>query len=123
MKIKLKINELEKSGLINCLPEDIFLETITSTSNTITIEDHVIAKAKNELTRRKESNRILNEIASLNNKGIQYEKSGMIEKALIEYQKCMKLMYESIQNGIRNDFAWHSPNRLRILYKIGRAHV
>jgi hypothetical protein len=116
-KTKTKITELEKSGLIYCLPEDIFINVISTNSKTILIDDNVLKEAQKELYHRKESERILNEIASLNNRGIHFEKEGMIGNAIIEYEKCMKVMYESIINKIRKDIAWHSPNRLRILYK------
>ena len=56
-------------------------------------------------------------IADMNNKGIQYEKSGMIERAILEYEKCMVHMYNHIGGEYLNSFAMHSPDRLRILYK------
>ena len=74
-----------------------------------------------ETQKLKEENRKWSEvnspIADMNNKGIQYEKSGMIEKAILEYEKCMNHMYKHIGGEYLDSFATHSPNRLRILYK------
>ncbi|QGY44129.1 hypothetical protein GM418_10805 [Maribellus comscasis] len=56
-------------------------------------------------------------VVKFNNKGIEYEKSGMIDKAILEYEKCMVHMYKHIGGPFMKSFARHSPNRLRILYK------
>jgi len=53
-------------------------------------------------------------IWKLNDKGILFEKSGKLEKAIVEYEKCLKYM---LDNYPQIEIAWHSPNRLRILYK------
>jgi len=58
----------------------------------------------------REWEKIHNPIWKFNNKGISFEKAGKIEKAISEYEKCLRWMY-------LNQIAWHSPNRLRILYK------
>lgn len=97
--------------------DDVFVEIIKANSKYISLDEKIVTAAKNEMNYQKQRDWVLNQVVSLNNEGIKLEKSGMIEKAIEEYEKCMRIMYESIKNGIWKDFAWHSPNRLRILYK------
>lgn len=56
-------------------------------------------------------------IVKYNNKGIAFEKAGEIKKAIVEYEKCLQWMYDHFDGEYLKQIAWHSPNRLRILYK------
>lgn len=60
-------------------------------------------------------------ILKYNNKGIEYEKDGEIKKAIGEYEKCLQYMYHHFDGEFIKSIAWHSPNRLRILYKKGKS--
>lgn len=117
MKIKVKVQDLVDSKLLYCLPSDIAVEIITSNAKYVSLDEKILSEAEKELNHRNEFNKLLYEIASLNNKGIQYEKSGMIKLAIIEYEKCMEVMYEGIKKKVDKSIAWHSPDRLRVLYK------
>lgn len=120
MKTAIKISDLEKSKVLFCLPEDIFIDILVADTETFSIDNSILEAAKKEQNYRNGLRNVLNEIASLNNNGIKYEKSGKIEEACIEYENCMKIMYYGIKNKILKNFAWHSPARLRILYKKGK---
>lgn len=117
MKTKYKIKDLEDSLLLNHLPKDVFMDVITSNSNVIYIDDSIIQQAKEKKEHYEKFNAYLAKVGNYNNEGIEYEKAGNFDLAIKEYEKCMDIMYESIESGIRKDFAWHSPDRLRILYK------
>lgn len=64
---------------------------------------------------RRKSDNVLRRIATLNNKGIQLEKEGSIEGAIEVYEECFNVMFNN--RHIYNRLAWHSIDRLRILYK------
>jgi hypothetical protein len=56
-------------------------------------------------------------IVKHNNKGIAFEKDGEIKKAIGEYEKCLQWMYDHFDGEYLKQIAWHSPNRLRVIYK------
>lgn len=56
-------------------------------------------------------------VCNYNNKGIAFEKNGETGKAIAEYEKCLKWIYTHFDGEYMNQIAWHSPDRLRVLYK------
>jgi hypothetical protein len=66
-----------------------------------------------EYNKSKSFESYLNDVSSLNNKGIEFEKEGNLNNAISNYEKCMQKMYDYSTVNI----AWHSPERLRILYR------
>ena len=62
-------------------------------------------------------NKINSPVVSFNNKGIAFEKSGEMDKAIKEYEKCLDWIYARFDGIYMKNIAWHSPDRLRVLYK------
>lgn len=100
---------------MGCLPKNVFIDFLNSPGAYFEIEESVLYDVEQEYQKRLKEDRLCNDIAKLNNKGISFEKSGKIEKAIIEYEKCMNLMIDNFDSITQ--IAWHSPNRLRVLYK------
>lgn len=116
--VKIKISKyMDNRKLMGCIPEKIFIEMLSSKSPYYHIDSGVLADIELEYKRRTESEKILNKIVSFNNRGISNEKNGELKKAISEYEKCLECMYENYELGYVRQIAWHSPDRLRILYK------
>lgn len=111
----LKSRFSNNTKLMGCLPKNVFIDFLNSSGSYFEIDESVLIDVENEYKKRLRQDKIYNTIAALNNKGISFEKLGNIEKAIVEYEKCMNLMIENFD--ILTQLAWHSPNRLRILYK------
>jgi len=83
--------------------------------------DELDRPSREEYKKLKESNRKWSEVnapvGDYSNKGIALEKTGEIEKAITEYEKCLEHIYENYGKGYMDRVAWHSPTRLRILYR------
>ena len=103
------------SGLMACMPEDVFERFITTSSSYLEIDENILREIEEKYNKRKASNRHLNDIVVLNNKGIEFEKNGNIKKAIEQYEKCINLIMDKFD--VFHQIAWHSPDRLRILYK------
>lgn len=71
------------------------------------VDDNILALAQDELAKKEEENRRLQETARLNNIGIAAEKSGDIDKAIDAYEQNVSIGYP----------ADHAYIRLRIIYK------
>ncbi len=83
--------------------------------------DRFLANLERDIKRLRKKNsewsKVFNPIVTLNNEGIAYEKRGEIDQAIKVYEKCLIHMYEHIGGEHLRSFAWHSPDRLRVLYK------
>lgn len=77
----------------------------------------IVSQKKDNVGFNRMWNKINGPICKFNNKGINLEKAGKIDRAIIEYEKCLQWMYDHFDNYYLNQIAWHSPDRLRILYK------
>jgi len=114
---KVKINDyLSNPKLSACLPQSLFLELTISAlkGNThIELQNSIIIDIESEYNKLELFESYLNTVSSLNNQGIEFEKEGNLIKAILKYEKCMQVMYDYSPKHI----AWHSPDRLRILYR------
>lgn len=115
--MKIKISDyIDNTKLLIFLPDKIMVEMIKRESlgiDFIEIEDSILRKAEKAYNEMISRDLFMDKTAALNNKGINFEEKGDIVNAIICYEECMDLMYTENTNKI----AWHSPERLRILYK------
>jgi len=106
--MKIQINKyMNNHELMSCLPENVFIDMLTSDSPYYEITPSVLEAAEVEYKKRQEGNRIINMVATLNNKGIQLEKKGRIEEAIYTYEENIKSQHP----------ATHAYERLMILYR------
>ncbi len=107
----------ENKGMLSYIPKHVFREYLSSGKKYFEMTEEMLYDIEQKYQADQERDRILNNITKFNNSGIQFEKLGMIEKAISTYEKCTKYMIENYGKGWGDGIAWHSPNRLRILYK------
>ncbi|MCX6222433.1 MAG: hypothetical protein NTZ69_15790 [Bacteroidia bacterium] len=81
------------------------------------MELNLIAETKKQNEWHKKWNKINSPVVSFNNKGIVFEKSGEVGKAIQEYEKCIEWIFDNFDGVYMKAIAWHSPDRLRVLYK------
>ncbi len=102
--------------LLSCLSDNVVSSMFASQlkgEGHIYLHKIVLLNAEIKYEKIKAFDKHLKLVNSLNNKGSEYEKSGKFKNAITKYEKCMEIMYN--YNPVH--IAWHSPDRLRVLYK------
>jgi tetratricopeptide (TPR) repeat protein len=116
-----KINQMSSKGYVlvavkslnkyySVLPLELFNEqskAIMAGCSKMFVHRDVLVEMDKKLQEHKEREKLLNQTARLNNKGIAYEKEGKIKQAINVYEKNIELGYP----------AHRSFQRLMILYR------